>query len=222
MAKAKRTKKKAASPAKQAMRSKLTKSDVQLLRRINRSVKAGEEVRKGDFADSTFKQLQSLMRRKYIQSALVRGTYMLTSKGAKAAGVKYFGKNDLKAKLRSMMPAKRKTSSKRKTEGPRRSTAKKASKKKSSKKKASKKKASSKRRTPAQIAATKKLVAMNKKKAKKKASKKRARKKASRSVAARYAKNPRGLALKVRGSKTRVPIEVRDVPEVQNKVLILV
>lgn len=57
-----------------------------------------------------------------------------------------------------------------------------------------------------------------KRKTKKKAAKKKRAKK-SRTVHARYAK---GIKVKVYGSKKRVPVEVRDVPGVKNKVIVLV
>lgn len=80
------------------------------------------------------------------------------------------------------------------------------------------KKAAAKKKT-AKKRAKKKTTAVAKRKTSAVAKPKKKRAKKSRTVHARYKK---GIKVKVYGSKKRVPVEVRDVPSVKNKVIVLV
>lgn len=203
------------------MAVKLDKRDEEMLRMIQRTIRANEVVQLIDLSAAQKARLNRLMARKLVQNALQRGTYMLTQKGAKAINVKFVSKAEVKKRVGAMVKAAKAA---KKPGGTVPGGRKKTSKKKASKKKASKKKASKKTtRTAAQRAATRRLIEMNKKRAKKKAAKKKAAKKKaarkSRAVKARY--GPR-VNVKVEGSKRRVPVEVRDVPSIRNRVVVLV
>lgn len=184
----------------------LAKREITMLRSIDRQAKRGRPVTTKNYSsDSAKALLRSLSARRFIQSIAPGKGYMLTPKGAKAVGNKYATKSDLKVVTKSS-----------------------GGKVPSTKKKATKKKARKKKRTPAQIAATKKLVEMNKRKAKKTSKKKATKKKAKprAQTRARYQAKKgqkRGrLRTRIAGNKNRVPVEVYDDPKVQNKVLILV
>lgn len=208
------------------MAVKLDKRDEEMLRMIQRTIRANEVVQLIDLSAAQKARLNRLMARKLVQNALQRGTYMLTQKGAKAINVKFISKAEVKKRVGAMVKAAKAS---KKPGGTVPGARRKVSKKKTAKKKASKKKASKKKtskkttRTAAQRAATRRLIEMNKKRAKKTAKKKAAKKKKaarkSRAVKARY--GPR-VNVKVEGSKTRVPVEVRDVKSIRNRVVVLV
>ena len=224
MAKTKR-KKVSVSKSGRAIPATLDKRDTDMLRMIQRTIRANEVVMRDDMTAAQKARVNRLMARKLVQNALKPGTYMLTQKGAKAVGVKFISKAEVRQRVGQLVKAA-KASKSTKSGGTVPRGRKKAAKKKTAKKKTAKKKAAKKKtqRTPAQRAATKRLVAMNKKRAKKKAAKKKPKKRAG--SRARYAAKKgqkRGrIHVRVSGASKRVPVEVRDVPEVKNKVIVLV
>jgi len=219
MAKTKR-KKVSVSKSGRATPATLDKRDTDMLRMIQRTVRANEVVMRDDMTAGQKARVNRLMARKLVQNALKPGTYMLTQKGAKAVGVKFISKAEVRQRVGQLVEAA-KASKSTKSGGTVPRTRKKTAKKKTAKKKTAKKKA---KRTAAQRAATKKLVEMNKKRAKKKTAKKKPKKRAG--SRARYAAKKgqkRGrIHVRVSGASKRVPVEVRDVPEVKNKVIVLV
>jgi len=219
MAKTKR-KRVSVSKSGRATPATLDKRDTDMLRMIQRTIRANEVVMRDDMTAAQKARVNRLMARKLVQNALKPGTYMLTQKGAKAIGVKFISKAEVRQRVGQLVKAA-KASKSTKSGGTVPRTRKKATKKKATKKKAAKKKA---QRTAAQRAATKKLVEMNKKRAKKKTAKKKPKKRAG--SRARYAAKKgqkRGrIHVRVSGASKRVPVEVRDVPEVKNKVIVLV
>jgi len=216
---------------------------------INAKARAQQSYNRGEISGSTLSSIDRKADRVIKECDMAKAKKTTKKRASKkrtpaqiAATKRLVAMNKARAKKKaSKKKAKKTTKTVRKVvretiDTTTRTTRKKATKKKASKKvvkKKTTKKVTRKRRTPAQIAATKRLIAANKARAKKKTAKKtttkrKAAKKAPsrkrRTVKARYetGKNMRGVRVKVAGSKTRVPVEVRDIPSIKNRVIVLV